>query len=214
MLRNVEDSLKDTKLTKEQKNNQKRTLEAQLTTDPSNSDLKNKITSLTTEIRNLEIKEKSLEETIKNIKKEQEKFPKDATKSISATESQKAAQEAERLALEGNGIIDVQQTRDEKENQEKIFKKEVDKLAEEIKDILHDKKDSSSEIDNPEDVTNLQTKIDLFLKQGDPELIKKYDASISDIKSTIEFAQGKINLIKLWKKKETEWSNVNQKINY
>jgi len=70
MLKNVEDELKDTKLTIEQKNNQKKTLEAQRAKDPNNTALNNNLSNLTTEIRNLEIKEKALTETIIKIKAE------------------------------------------------------------------------------------------------------------------------------------------------
>lgn len=125
MLKNVEDELKDTKLTIEQKNNQKKTLEAQLAKDPNNATLKNDLSNLTTEIRNLEIKEKALSETIAKIKVEQEKFPKDTTKTITAIEAQKAAQEAERLANEGSKTTDTEQAKEEQENQEKVFQKEL-----------------------------------------------------------------------------------------
>jgi hypothetical protein len=205
MLKKTENELKDTKLTKEQKINQRKTLEAQLSRDPNNTTIKNDVSNVTTEIRNLEIKEKTLEETIGKIKAEQEKFPKDTTKTISATEAQKAAQEAERLALEGNGTVDVQQAKEENESQEKIFQKELQELTEEVKNTLHDKNENFSEIDSPEDILELQKRIDSFLEGEKPEILKKYNTSIAEIKSKIEFAQGKVDLIKLWKKKEAEW---------
>lgn len=205
MLKNTEDQLRDTKLTIEQKNNQKKTLETQLTKDPNNTALKNDLSKLSTEIRNLEIKEKALTETIAKIKVEQEKFPKDTTKTISATEAQKAAQEAERLALEGNGTVEVQQDKEENESQEQTFQKELQELTEEVKNTLHDKNENFSEIDSPEDILELQKRIDSFLEGKKPEILKKYNTSIADIKSKIEFAQGKVDLIKLWKKKEAEW---------
>ena len=205
MLKNTEDQLRDTKLTIEQKNNQKKTLETQLTKDPNNTALKNDLSKLSTEIRNLEIKEKALTETIAKIKVEQEKFPKDTTKTISATEAQKAAQEAERLALEGNGTVEVQQDKEENESQEQTFQKELQELTEEVKNTLHDKNENFSEIDSPEDILELQKRIDSFLEGEKPEILKKYNTSIAEIKSKIEFAQGKVDLIKLWKKKEAEW---------
>lgn len=205
MLKKTEDELKDTKLTKEQKINQRKTLETQLSRDPNNTTIKNDVSNVTTEIRNLEIKEKTLEETIGKIKAEQEKFPKDTTKTISATEAQKTAQEAERLALEGNGTVDVQQTKEENESQEQIFQKELQELTEEVRNTLHDKNENFSEIDSPEDILELQKRIDSFLEGKKPEILKKYNTSIADIKSKIEFAQGKVDLIKLWKKKEAEW---------
>jgi hypothetical protein len=214
MLKKTEDELKDTKLTKEQKINQRKTLETQLSRDPNNTTIKNDVSNVTTEIRNLEIKEKTLEETIGKIKAEQEKFPKDTTKTISATEAQKTAQEAERLALEGNGTVDVQQTKEENESQEQIFQKELQELTEEVRNTLHDKNENFSEIDSPEDILELQKRIDSFLEGKKPEILKKYNTSIADIKSKIEFAQGKVDLIKLWKKKEAEWWALDQKINY
>lgn len=125
MLKNVEDELKDTKLTIEQKNNQKKTLEAQLAKDRNNTTLNNDLSNLTAEIRNLEIKENALTDTITKIKAEQEKFPKDTTKTITAIEAQKASQEAERLANEGSKTTDTEQAKEEQENQEKVFQKEL-----------------------------------------------------------------------------------------
>ena len=214
MLKNVEDELKDTKLTIEQKNNQKKTLEAQLAKDRNNTTLNNDLSNLTAEIRNLEIKENALTDTITKIKAEQEKFPQDTTKTITAIEAQKASQEAERLANEGSKTTDTEQAKEEQENQEKVFQKELWDLKEEVGNTLYDKNENFSEIDSPEDMLELQKRIDSFLEEKSPEMLKKYNWSILDIKEKLEFAQGKIDLIKLWKKKEAEWWALNQKINY
>lgn len=214
MLKKSEDELKDTELTIDQKTSQKKTLESQLTKDPTNKTIRAELDTVNWELKNLGTKKKTLEDTLVKIKAEQEKFPKDTTTKISATEAQKASQEAERLALEGAGVVEVEQTKEEKENQTKAFEKELGELTEEIKNTLHDKNENFSEIDNPEDILNLQKKIDSFFEGKNSELLKEYEIPITQIKSEIEFAQGKIDLIKLWKKKEAEWGAQGQKINY
>lgn len=163
MLKKAEDELRDTKLTIGQKNNQKKTLETQLAKDPNNATLKNNLSNLSTEIRNLEIKETALTNTITKIKAEQEKFPKDTTKTITATEAQKAAQEAERLALEGNGTVDVQQNKEEKEKTDEKIKENFTKIETEINNKIYNKTEGEKDkIDNPETLKELKNKLNKF----------------------------------------------------
>lgn len=163
MLKNVEDELKDTQLTIEQKNNQKKTLEAQLAKDPNNTALKNDLSNLTTEIRNLEIKENALAETIKKIKVEQEKFPKDTTKTITAIEAQKAAQEAERLATENKGITQTEQTKEKNEKTDEEIKENLTKIETEINNRTYGAAENEKDkIDNPEVLKEMKDKLSKF----------------------------------------------------
>lgn len=163
MLTKTEDELKDTKLTKEQKNNQKRTLDAQLTTDPNNSVLRDNLATLAREISNLEIKEKSLEVTIAKIKAEQEKFPNDSTRNISATEAQKIAQEAERLANEGKEIVQTEQTKEEKEKTDEEIKSNFEKIETEINSKIYNKEEGEkNKIDNPETLKKMREELSNF----------------------------------------------------
>jgi len=163
MLKKTEDDIKDTKLTKEQKTNQKKTLENKLASDPNNATTKTELDTVLAELRKIEIKEKALEEALTKIKKEQEKFPKDTTKSISATEAQKASQEAERLAFEGNGIIEVQQNKEENEKTDKEIKENFAKIETEINNKIYSNEEGEkNKIDNPQTLKEIRDKISKF----------------------------------------------------
>ena len=217
MLRNVENSLQDTKLTKEQKNKQKKTLESQLTKDPNNSALKDNLATLTSEIRNLEIKEKSLKETRTKIKIEQEKFPADSTKNISATAAQEAAQEAERLANEGKEVVQTQQTKEEKEKTDEEVKSNLEKIETEINNkIYSDEVGEKNKIDSLETVKIMKEKIAQFSENYSEEVLQKLWIleKKKQLIEKLEKAEGKIQLIKDLKVKEKDMLNRGRNINY
>lgn len=206
MLKQSEDELKDTILTLEQKNQAKATLKNQLDKDKTNKNLESELDTLEWEIKDLTIKQKALEEAIGKIKKESEKFPKDAndTKKISAVEATKAAQETERLALESIGIIEIQQEKEKNDDTEKQkenagIEKEIDDANNKIQEIIGiigvDWKRALSRkqiIDVKSQIgllRILETKIKDAAKNK-PELTEKYNAldkSFSSIENNFRF---------------------------
>jgi len=166
------------------------------------------------ELKNLEVKKWILETAISGIKKEIEKFSTDNTKTITATEAVRSLQETERLYSNSGDIAQIQVSADEKEKEGQAFSENLEALKKDMEDILYTSEEDYWEIDNPEDVTELQRKLETLIKWKNEELLNRNDWSITDLKSKIEFSLAKIDLIKLWKMKEKEWNNAGQNINY